>query len=212
MIDAMMFEGLKKMPERPGLAVMKATNTKLETRLTVDPRASIGELLQALEGQRGLSLSAEVDMLKVLSHTLPPREAVWWSCLSARDVVGHGETLTEGPLFAAESWVFKPSDENRRKAFEATQKAPQDDPSILAALGAVYASGTYGPDDLEDMEVPPGIFGNVVFGQVLASLDVAGDVDGLVWMGMLIERGLDIAKGGNGKAIPVPEPEPEPAE
>lgn len=211
MNDPALFEGLTKLPEKPALPILARAKVKLDTQITLDAGASIGEMLQALDAQRGLADTAEVDMIKLLAQAMPKREAVWWSCLAARDIVGHKEELKEGCLFTAEAWVFKPTDDNRRAAFAALQAADPDDPASLAAMGAVYASGTYGPDELEDAEVPPGVFGHVIFGQVLTSMDAMGEADTFDWFWMLIERALDIAKGGNGKSVPVPEPVPEPA-
>lgn len=196
--------GLSKLPQKPALSILAAGDVRLETPVAGNAKATPADLLADLDAQRGQFGTAEIDMLKVLCQTLPPREAVWWACLSARDLVGDGKHTADLCVASAEAWVFRPGDETRRNAFVAMQAAKPSDPTSLAAMAAVYAEGTMGPDEMEAAAVQPGMFGNVVLGMVLSGLDAAPDGAEMEWMNMLIARGLDIAAGSSGRDVPVP--------
>ncbi|MGF1446257.1 MAG: hypothetical protein ACFBRM_08645 [Pikeienuella sp.] len=208
MSDLARFEGLKKLSEEPFFGQLAKLEVELQTPVDLPPTAPAARLLAEISAQSDGSGLAEVDMIRVLALVLPKREAVWWSCLAGRDLVGHETELTEGPLAAAEAWVFKPCDERRAAAFEAAGAAKPTDDTALAAMAAVYSTGTMGPGDLDAMETPAGMFSNAVFGMVMTSLEAAPEDADLPWLTMLVERGLDIARGGNGRSVELLLPEP----
>lgn len=198
MWNASRFEGLKKLPDTPALRLMREVEVDLTTPLKCPETAKIPEVLAELAGEPDQIVPAEIDMMRLLSQALPRREAVWWSCLAARDIVGHAAETVPKCLETAEAWVFRPGDETRRAAFEAMKVAKPFDDTSLCAMAAVYASGSFGPDELQDATVPPGVFGNVVLGMLLTSLGAA-PAEEFDRARTLIERGLDIAAGGNGR-------------
>ncbi len=198
MVDASRFEGLKKLPEKPAAQVLREVEVELKTPLKCPETASISEVLTELAGEPDKIVPAEIDMMRLLAQAMPRREAVWWSCLAARDIVGHTKKDVPKCLETAEAWVFRPGDDTRRAAFEAMKVAKPFDDTSLCAMVAVYASGSFGPDELEEAVVPPGVFGNIVLGMLLTSLGAA-PADEFDRGQVLIDRGLDIARGGNGR-------------
>jgi hypothetical protein len=187
------FENLKKIPPDPAAKLLAQANTKLATKLAAPVSAPVAAVLAELEQK-----AAWVDTLKLLSVALPPREATWWACLAARDLIGQEAKVVPPPLAAAEKWVFKPTEENRTAAKNAFEGAEQDDDTVYCAMAALYADGTLGPGAMNDTPAAP----NAVPAAVLAMnlIAVRANADRMqVFVDILIDRALDIARGGNGK-------------
>ncbi|QPH54094.1 DUF6931 family protein [Pontivivens ytuae] len=183
------FDNLRKLPDTPVAGILARGNAKLQTKLDAAKGASAAEVLAELDGKGAL-----MDMMQVLAHALPPREAIWWACLSGRDVAAEGTP----PIEAAEAWVFKPGPETRIRARQALDTADNEDDTALCAMAASFADGTLGPGELEDYAAPPGAVGTAAFGMALTAL--FHDEEQVEAQGPLIlARALDIARGGNGK-------------
>ncbi len=201
------FNGLNKLATGPVGETLKAAKIELQTKLAVPDGASAAELLARLEAEHETQGPlAEVDMIRVLAETLPRRQAVWWACLAARDVLGHDVDLSGGCLPAAENWVYHPTAEARRAAFEATKMTTPTDPTLDCARLAVFAGGTFGPDKLDEAPVTPGLFSAMVLNTIYRSLDAIPEGPPAPWVQMHIDRGLDIARGGDGRSVPAPGP------
>ncbi|MEJ8472479.1 DUF6931 family protein [Roseibium algae] len=194
MTDASKFSNLTKVPDEPAAKVLTRANAVLQTPLEAPASASIAEVLVELDAKDAL-----IDMLMLLAHSLPVRQVTWWACLAARDTIPQGAPVPSA-LKAAEAWVYKPGTETRTLAREAFDSASNEDETVLCAMAASFADGTLGPGELEDYEAPPGAVGGAAFGMALVSLfqdeaqvEVRGD--------LLLERALDIARGGSGNII-----------
>jgi len=185
---------LKKIPNQPAARMLASTGTKLETQFDAPASASVEVVLKELDAK-----DAWIDMLRALPIFLPPREAVWWACLAARDLVGEGEENTTHCLRASEAWVFKPTDENRQKVRIALEAADNDDDTALVATAALYAPGNMGEGDLAEYPAPPAAVCACSFGINMKSCTQAEDFDSQ--MQLLIDRALDIARGGSGKNV-----------
>lgn len=186
------FSGLTKIPQQPAARLLSMANAELETELTAPASAAVEVVLEELE-QKG----ALIDMLRLLSVALPARERVWWSCLAARDTLKDGNKLPP-PLAAAEAWVFKPTEENRAVAHHAVQHASMKDDTKHCAMAVQFHDGTLGPGDLAQHPAPPGgsevsafAMNVVAIGRSGKTLEVAA--------ALLIDRALDIARGGSGR-------------
>lgn len=187
------FQNLKKIPAEPAARMLAMTNTKLQTKLTSPASAPVDAVLEELAGQ-----GAKIDILRLLSVALPPREATWWACLAGHDLIGPNPKLVPPPLACAERWVFKPTEENRIAARDAFETADMDDDTTFCAMAALYADGTLGPGDMNQTPAPPNGVSAAVFAMNLLSMKM--NVDRMqVHLDILIDRGLDIARGGNGR-------------
>ena len=190
------FGALKKLPEEPAAEILARGNAVLQTSLDAPASASVPEVLSELDAKGAL-----IDMLQLLAHALPPREATWWACLSARDILPENASEPPPPLKAAEEWVIQPSEDTRSRARKALDAAHNEDETVLCAMAATFADGTLGPGEFEDYEAPPGAVGGAAFGMALTSL--FHDEDQVEMRGhWLLERALDIARGGNGRVDP----------
>jgi hypothetical protein len=188
------FENLKKIPPDPAAKLLANANTKLLTKHSLPASAPVSAVMAALEEQK-----AQLDMLRLLSVALPPREATWWACLAARDLIGADAKVAPPPLAAAERWVFKPTLENRTAAHDAFHHAEPDDDTVYCAMAALYADGTLGVDgDTANYPAPPNGVSAAVFAMNLIAMRAHAD-RAVVFMDILIDRGLDIARGGNGR-------------
>ncbi|MBP1852491.1 DUF6931 family protein [Rhizobium halophytocola] len=189
------YSDLRKLSAIPTVRLLAAGNAVLQTPLDAPASASVAEVLTELDAKGAL-----LDMLQLLAHALPAREATWWACLSARDILADGAPVPP-PLRAAEAWVHRPGNETRTLAREALDKAKNEDETVLCAMAASCAAGTLGPGLLEDYDAPPGAVGGAVFGMALISL--YHDSDLVAARGpLLLARALDIARGGSGNVAP----------
>ena len=185
------FENLKKVPEQPAARLLAAGNAKLKTELKSPASASVAAVLTELEAEE-----AWVDMIRLLSVALPSRECVWWACVAGREILGEkGQSVC---LDAAEKWVFEPNEENRAKVQERLELDSVGDKTAPAATAALYAPGNLGPGEMAEHEAPPGIVAACAFGVNLRTLKVADDP--IAQYQVIIDRALDIARGGNGTA------------
>lgn len=194
------FADLRKVPPHPAARLLAQANMKLDVQLTSPASAPVPVVLAELD-----ALDAKPDVLKLLAVALPPRETIWWACLAARDVVGAAPAALPRTLQAAEAWVFRPGDDTRAAAETAAELADMDDPSVSCAMAAVYAAGTLGTADRNAYPVSPEILPLLVVKQVAASLS-ANSARFEDHFRLVVDRALDIARGGNGQVAP-PAPE-----
>ncbi len=193
------FADLKKVPREPAARLLAGANARLKTPLRSPVAAPVSVVLAELD-----EAEAWIDMLRLLSVALPPRERVWWACLAGRDVAaaaagpGAAPPRLPPPLAAAEAWVFKPSDAARDAARAAAEAAEPFDDTSLCATAVVFFDGTLGTGALAQQPAPPGVAQAAVFGMNLISLGLEGQ-DFTAAANRLIDRALDIARGGNGR-------------
>jgi hypothetical protein len=81
------------------------------------------------------------DAVTFCAFLLPRREAVWWACGCARELLGDISQARAGGLLAAEAWVYEPDDGRRQAALEIGTKGDSNDPITWLALGAGWAGG-----------------------------------------------------------------------
>lgn len=187
------YEGLVKFSGDPVAKILSRANIILKTPLEAPPSATAPVVLEELESKAAL-----VDLLRVLPALLPPRERVWWACLAARDYVGPKSEKDPPPLSAAEAWVFEPTDEHRTQASTAMDQALVDDDTVHCAMAALYADGTLGPGDLAQHPAPAGASETAAFAMNMVALGELSDKFE-EHSKLLIERALDIARGGSGR-------------
>ena len=184
------FENLKKIPDQPAVRLLAAANAKLKTKLKSPANASVQTVLEELE-----AANAPVDMLRLLSVALPPRECVWWACIAGRDILP--EVEKSACLSASEAWVFDPSVENRERLRLVLENESSGDKTAACATAAYYAPGNLGEGDMADIAAPVGVVSACCFGMNLKTLKVGPPPDRC--FEVTIDRALDIARGGNGK-------------
>lgn len=186
------FANLVKIPAQPAARLLAAENAELDTPVAAPASAPVEVVMRELAQKE-----AWVDMVRLLSVALPVRERIWWACLAARDMLEPGARVPP-PLAAAEAWVFKPTEENRAMAHHAAQAAAMKDDTKFCAMAVQFADGTLGPGDLSKHAAPPGGVSVSAFAMNITSLAHSG-LDFEEAIGFVIDRGLDIARGGSGQ-------------
>jgi hypothetical protein len=97
------------------------------------------------------------DAVRFIAHALPKREAVWWGWVCARRASGDNpQPKIKASLEATEKWIAQPSEDNRRSAMAAAQKAELGTAAGCAGLAAFFSGGSLAPPDAPP--VPPGEF------------------------------------------------------
>ncbi|HUC63860.1 MAG TPA: hypothetical protein VMA53_00435 [Stellaceae bacterium] len=139
------------------------------------------------------------DAMQFLARALPKREAVWWSCTCARALPEDGRRpeLAAG-LQAAESWVYRPTEENRRKAEKAANAIKGSHPARWSAMAAFWSGGSLAAPDAPEVKPAEDFTAKAVAGAVM----MAAGLDALereARSRRFIECGLDIANGGTGR-------------
>jgi hypothetical protein len=141
-----------------------------------------------------------IDAVRFLAHALPKREAVWWGCLAARASLGEApHNVLREAVEAAEAWVYRPNEDNRRAAMGAATAAGNESPASWAARGAFWGSGSLAPPDAP--VVPPGetLTGAAVAGAVCLAAVQQEPEHAPEKYRIFIAQGLEIAGGGTGR-------------
>lgn len=106
--------------------------------------------------QAALQKKLFADALDFVPQWFPTREAVWWGCLCAWQVLrGTASAESAAALKAAATWVFEPNETNRRAAEAAGTATVLDDPAGILALAAFYSGGSMTAPDQPAVEPPP---------------------------------------------------------
>ena len=187
------FKNMVKVSKEPAAKLLSLANTRLKTQIDAPVAALPEEVLTELDGK-----GAMMDVLRVMSIVLPPRERVWWACLTARDYIGPKSDNDPKPLACSEDWVFKPTDENRERARLSMDDAYIDDDTVNIAMSVLYADGTLGPADLSEFPAPAGAAETCAFVMNIVALNKKPDKF-QEYGQFLIDRAVDIGRGGNGK-------------
>jgi Family of unknown function (DUF6931) len=191
------FKDLVKIPAEPAAKMLSHANILLKTPIEAPPTALADVVLAELDAKGAL-----VDLLLLFAVVLPPRERVWWACMAARDYIGPKSKKDPLSLAKSEDWVFNPSDENRNAAREAMDNAYVDDDTVNCALAVLYADGTLGPGDLAQYPAPAGAAEAAAFAMNIVALGEFSDKFEEHGQ-LLIDRAVNIARGGNGQITPV---------
>ncbi len=189
MNDKSAFAGLTKLENRSAGEVVRLGKVKFPFRPETKQDEPVAKLIEELVAQNLL-----MDAMKILALALPPREGVWWGCLAARDTTMKDGKKTKA-LDAAEAWVFKPCQETK-KAAEKFALEPGDADVVMAE--AVFNVPL--PDDEEPPVSPPHLVGLLIFSAQVDSFFSHKLPEDINRQGqLLLARGLDVAKGGNGQ-------------
>jgi hypothetical protein len=175
-------------------ACEKAVLTDAARKL-LTPEISVDDFLQALMGSGLLT-----DAVALLAHALPAREAVWWACLAARALIDTQTPVEiQVTLESAENWVYMPTDENRRAAMDRARQTKFDHPACWAATGAFWSGGSMVPANLPAVPPAEHLTGLAVCGAVQLSVLSRELERAPERFQVLLQRGIDIGNGGNGR-------------
>lgn len=165
-----------------------------EAKPLLDPQMAPLAFLDVL-----VAKSLYADAMQFLARALPKREAVWWSSTCARDLGSDDKRPELGlGLEAAEAWVYRPNEENRRKAEAAGGAIKISHPAKWTAMGAFWSGGSLAPPNAPEVKPPDDFTAKAVAGAVMmaAALD---PLQAELRNKRFIQYGLDIANGGTAR-------------
>ncbi len=193
MSDDDKYADLKMLSQEPLLELLTRAQVKLKTKVDLPKQAPAADYLPLLDEEE-----EHLEILMALAHALPPRQAVWWACLATRHDMDPEAANASHPIKAAENWVYQPGEKNKKVAEKVFLRSAGDDPARLCVMAALYGDGKVNLSDDEKIDAPPGVCGNCVYGALTAAAGLAeeGPEDRALF---LIDQGLNIARGGNGK-------------
>jgi hypothetical protein len=145
------------------------------------------------------------EAVRLAAHALPKREAVWWACMCARAVPDPSVAEADlKALAAAEAWVRRPDEANRRAAMAAAQATKMQTPEVWAAVGAFWSGGSMAPEG--QPAVPPGehLTGVAVSGAVVLAAVRRKPERAEARFARFLDSARDIAAGGAGRIEPEP--------
>ncbi|WP_043319670.1 hypothetical protein [Microbulbifer sp. HZ11] len=141
------------------------------------------------------------DAVKLLARGLPKREAVWWACLCTRDIeTPETDENNRKALMAAENWVKKPSEERRLICKQMGEATKYKTPASWAATAASWCHGSMAGPDEPVVEAPEHLYAHAVAGSVSLAAVMLDPVNPEQPFERYLQQGLDLARGGNGKA------------
>jgi hypothetical protein len=85
------------------------------------------------------------DAVRLLAHALPKRESVWWAWVSARRAAVDPAAPIQASLAATEKWIAQPTEENRRAAMQAAERAGLHTAAGCAGLAAFFCGASIAP-------------------------------------------------------------------
>ena len=140
------------------------------------------------------------DAIRMLALALPKREAVWWAATCVRATLpADAPPAALEALKAAETWVSKPTEENRWAAKERAERAGLDKPAGWPGMGAFWSGGSMVPAHLPQMLPGPVFTANAVAGAILMAAPLHDSNRVMELYKLSMDDGLDIANGGTGK-------------
>ncbi len=132
------------------ITAKSAAEVSVRARLGEEARALLAEGMTCRQYLDQLvERHLDADAVQFLAHALPKREAVWWACLCAVQVLGpEPAPAATAALDAARAWVIDPKDEKRRATFPAAEAADLGTPAGCTAAAAYFSGGSLAPANL----------------------------------------------------------------
>ena len=144
-----------------------------------------------------------VEASRLVAHSLPKREAVWWACMCAFHTAP--PDLLENDRLAreiAENWVRQQTDKLRREAMAKAEAVDFGTPEAWAAVAAFWSGDSMAPEGQAAVPPAPHLCGTAVAGSVVLAA-VRGDPSRQpARLKRFLESGRNIAAGGPGRLSP----------
>lgn len=152
------------------------------------------------QGYLDLMVQAELvgDAIRFLAFALPVREAIWWACVVTNASLPSRTDIEAACLQKAAAWVYAPNDQRRRACLAAAEAAGLEGAAAYAALAVFWSGGSLAPEGMADAPAHPSLGAIGAGASILLAL-TSGEPLALrdrFWVAM--QRGVDIANGGNG--------------
>jgi hypothetical protein len=137
------------------------------------------------------------DAVRFIAFALPPRERIWWACVTTR-----GNPLSPADadcLERAIAWTYEPDEAKRRACMAAAEGMNFEGAAAYAALSVFWSGGSMAPEGMPEVPPDPSLSAIGVGASVLLAVTAGEPRQAERRFEEAIERGMDIANGGNGK-------------
>ena len=144
------------------------------------------------------------EAARLVAHAMPRREGVWWACMCARATAPArcSASTDAAALEAAELWVRRPTDENRRAAFARAEEARFGTPEAWACVGAFWSGDSMAPIEAPKVPPAPHLAGMAIAGAVaLAAVRTRADRQ-MARLAQFVASSREIADGGTDRMAP----------
>lgn len=139
-----------------------------------------------------------VDAIRLLSYTMPTRQAVWWGCLCVWHISKPEPSEKEAAaLQAVFQWIQQPSEEARRAAEAAGQAAGPGTPAGALAMVVFLSGGSISLPKQPEVLPKPFLAARTVANAVLAASRKAKPAQIAEVQSNFLTIGHDIAQGKN---------------
>lgn len=163
--------------------------------------ARLEDASRALESL--LAADRTPDALRLIAHSLPKREAVWWACMCARAVPAlEPNPLDAEALVAAELWVRRPDETSRRATMDVAQKAGFRSAESWAAVAAFWSGGSMSAEGQPEVLPAEHLTGVAVVGALMMAAARHKPERALARFTRFVASARDIAGGGAGRIPP----------
>lgn len=186
---------MKKISAKTALSVCHDIEISQEAKQYLTNELTPAEFIELLVNKQ-----LYADSIRFLARALPKREAIWWACLATRSFLNSQTTpAQQEALLAAETWVYQPTEENRRKTNLAAQASNFDNPAAWAAMAAFWSGGSMAPESAPEVPAAENLTAKAVAGAVLLAV-VQNELERLTEKyRFFIQQAVLIASGGNGE-------------
>jgi hypothetical protein len=142
-----------------------------------------------------------VEATRLIAHALPAREAVWWACACSRHTAASGaDPSAEAKVReAAEEWVRKPTDEQRRSAMKQAEATGFGSAEAWAAVAAFWSGDSMAPPEAPKVPPQPHFTGLAVAGSIALAAARGPAVRRDDRLARFLTSAKDIATGGAGR-------------
>jgi hypothetical protein len=186
---------LKKIAAKHAREICSQFEMAAEARALLDDQISPDGFLDLL-----IEKGHFTDAIRMLALALPKREAVWWAATCVRATLpADAPPPALEALKAAETWVYKPTEENRWAAKERAERAGMDKPAGWPGMGAFWSGGSMVAAHLPQMLPGPAFTANAVAGAILMAAPLHDPNRVMELYKLSMDDGIDIANGGTGK-------------
>jgi hypothetical protein len=146
-----------------------------------------------------LARAHRFDAIVFTACLLPRREGVWWGCQCVRALSGD---KADDALLAAEAWVRKPEEEQRRAALEIAASGDRGVATTWLAWAAGHSGGSLTAEGSAAVRASPDATAINLKAAVILAIVERPMAEAPGWIKACVEAGLRFADGGDAKVVP----------
>lgn len=185
-------------PREPNAAEIAATLQMAEEHQQLAGQVASGPEFVALLAEKGHFPQA----VRVQSHLLPRRLAVWWGLVCLRELAGAPlSNAEENARAAAEEWTVDPSESRRRRCEALAAKTKYDGPGSWLAMAAFWSGGSIVPPEVGDVPPDEKLTGQAVTSSLMIAAVMHEPTKAKVRYRAFLATAPDVASG----KLPIPE-------